>query len=79
MPPDYGAISYHWRSARSAGWMLDLYCWRRGPWRASWSVWIGGWVLSGGVETPGRPPFLQRCVTDILWGLKRREVERERA
>lgn len=65
MPPDYGAIGYHWHGWR---WFVDLYIWRRGPWRLSWS-WRS---RIGAIETPMLNNAVSRIVVDVLWGLWRR-------
>jgi hypothetical protein len=59
--PDYGAIGFH---AKGRGWFIDLYIWRRGPWRVSWSLSNIG--ISGAIETPICTSFLSRTLADVL-------------
>lgn len=69
MPPDYGAIGYHWKGR---GWFANLYIWRRGPWRFTWNWYRLG--LGGHVETPVLSSFFSHTIADVLWGLKRRTM-----
>ena len=68
MPPDYGAIGYHWKGRT---WFANLYIWHRGPWRLSWCVFD----RIGVIELPIVRGALWVGVTDVLWGLKRRGME----
>lgn len=64
---EYGAIGYHWRGWRPFGyWHVNLYIWRRGPWRLSW-CWRDAF---GAIETPMLNNAVSRIVVDVLWGLK---------
>jgi hypothetical protein len=67
---EYGAIGYHWKGRRwFVKWFVNLYIWRRGPWRLSWR-----WNRRiGSVETPMLNNALSRAVTDVLWGLQRKK------
>jgi hypothetical protein len=71
--PEYGAQGYHWRGRWG---FVNLYCWRRGPWRLHWSLhwrWAGRWQSwHGAAETSMRQSLLRRALTDVLWGLRRR-------
>jgi hypothetical protein len=67
--PDYGAIGYHWSCWR---WFADLYIWRRGPWRLSWSCRFRGHSYLGHLETPVLNNVVSRIVVDVLWGLRHR-------
>ena len=68
-PPDYGAVGFHWRGR---GWFVDLYLWRRGPWRLSGGVYGGRWSRTFAVETPIQQRRWRAIVTDIAFGLTRK-------
>lgn len=63
-PSPYGAIGYHWKGRR---WFINLYVWRRGPWRLSWH-WRS---FIGDLETPILNTVFSRAIADVLWGLQR--------
>jgi hypothetical protein len=65
---DYGAISYHWKGRF---WFINLYIWRRGPWRLVWA-WYRWKPIDRYIETWIMPFVL----SDILWGLHRRAQTR---